>query len=180
MNRSRIKIHFHKRKVYPGETRLHLSTWTRGWSHFQAGPRRRGRGHGTSSPSSRSRAPVQDKGGAREEAARGPACSGHLWSSRGHRRDLVSEVVPFRGSTAAGEERGGGERWRQEEDRDGRAVVLSGEACTPTRGQVGGRLSGMRGTRWTWWEEERRLGLVGTKPRPRRLWLTATNSGEMR
>ena len=102
------------------------------------GAQAQGRGHGTSSPSSRSRAPVQDRGGAREEAARGPACSGHLWSSRGHRRDLVSEVVPFRGSTAAGEERGGGERWRQEEYLDGQAVVLPGEAGTPTRGQVGG------------------------------------------
>ena len=47
-------------------------------------------------------------------------------------------MVPFRGSTAAGEERGGGERWRQEEDQDGRAVVLPGEAGTPARGQVGG------------------------------------------
>ena len=90
------------------------------------------------SPCSHFCAPVQDRGGAGEGAARGPASSGHLWPSRGHCRDRGGEGVPFRGSTAAGEERGGGERWSQEEDRDGRAVVLSGEAGTPARGQVGG------------------------------------------
>ena len=90
------------------------------------------------SPSSRYCAPVQDNGIAGEEVVRGPVSSGHLWPSRGHRQDRGTEGVPFKGSTAAGEERGGGERWRQEEDRDGRAVVLSGEAATPVRGQVGG------------------------------------------
>ena len=76
----------------------------------------------------------RSKGG----SGKGAASSGRLWPSRGHRRDRGGEGVPFRGGTAAGEERGGGERWRQEEDRDGRAVVLSGEAGTPARGQVGG------------------------------------------
>ena len=62
------------------------------------------------------------------EATMGPAGSSGLRPNRTHRRAREDAAPPFRGETAPGEARGGGEAAATEADREAAVVMISGDA----------------------------------------------------
>ena len=64
----------------------------------------------------------------------GPADSGGLRPNRAHRRARKDAAPPFRGETATGEARGGGEAAATEAGREAAAVLVVGDVGSSGEG----------------------------------------------